>query len=276
MSASGGAAAAEPVCPRHPDRVSYVTCQRCGRPTCPQCQVPAPVGVLCVDCEREARQQVRPVVNRLGFTSAFGTPVITYAIIALNVLAYLYGTQILGAGGLQTLIDGSGLWAVKWGLVPEPSLYTEFALGGGDEWYRWISSGFLHFGILHIGMNMLVLWQFGTQLEPILGRARFIGLYVASLLAGSLGVQVLANSGVHGGASGAIFGLFAAYGVVLWKLKLDYRSIVTTGGLWLVLGFIVPGLSWQAHLGGALGGALCMLAMLHWVDRKGLRRSHSR
>ncbi|WP_084074535.1 rhomboid family intramembrane serine protease [Demequina sp. NBRC 110052] len=259
MTASGGAAAVEPVCPRHPDRVSYVTCQRCGRPTCPQCQVPAPVGVLCVDCEREARQQVRPVVNRLGFTSAFGTPVITYAIIALNVLAFAAGY----------LVIGREVWIIDWGLWPA----IGDALGGvGTEWYRWISSGFLHFSVWHIGMNMLVLWQFGTQLEPILGRLRFLALYAVSLVGGSLSVVLLANGGVHGGASGAIFGLFAAYAVVLWKLKLDYRSVLTTAGLWLVLGFVIPGISWEAHLGGAVGGALCMLAMLHWVDRKGLRR----
>ncbi len=253
----------EPVCPRHPDRVSYVSCQRCGRPACPECQTPAPVGVICVDCAREAQRQSRSVVNRLGFTSAFGKPYVTYTIIALNVAAYLYGTQILGTGGLQTLIYGSNEWGVAWGLIP--------ALGGelgglGEEWYRWISSGFLHFGLLHIGMNMLVLFQFGTQLEPIMGRARFAALYVISLLGGSLAVELLASSGVHGGASGAIFGLFAAYAVVLYKLKLNYQSVVTTGGLWLVLGFIVPGLSWQAHLGGAIAGAVTMLAMLHWVS----------
>ena len=251
---------AAPTCPRHPDRVSYVRCQRCGRPTCPECQRPAAVGVQCVDCVREARASARPVVNRLRFTSAFGTPYVTYGIVIANVAAYLYGTMLLG----------EARWIYDWGLFPDPTGYEYFMLlGGGDEWYRWITSGFLHFGLFHIGMNMLVLWQFGTQLEPILGRMRFAALYLASLVGGSASVMLLANSNVHGGASGAIFGLIAAYAVVLFKLKLDYRSLVTTAGLWLVLGFI-PGLgiSWQGHLGGAAAGALTMLAMLRWVERR--------
>ncbi|MDN4472407.1 rhomboid family intramembrane serine protease [Demequina zhanjiangensis] len=253
MTASGGGTAMEPVCPRHPDRVSYVSCQRCGRPTCPDCQTPAPVGIICVDCAREAQKQSRSVVNRLGFTSAFGRPVVTLTLIGLNVAAYLYGYLVLGQNA----------WALEWGMIP--ALNGELG-GAGEEWYRWITSGFLHFGIFHIGMNMLVLFQFGSQLEPILGRMRFLALYVLSLLGGSLGVDLLARGGIHGGASGAIFGLFAAYAVVLYKLKLNYQSVVTTGGLWLVLGFIVPGLSWQAHLGGAVAGAAVMLGMLHWVN----------
>ncbi|WP_296666839.1 rhomboid family intramembrane serine protease [Demequina sp.] len=191
-----------------------------------------------------------------------GTPYVTYGLIAANVLAFLYGTYVLG----------TGVWRVEWSLIPNPTVFADFALGGGDEWYRWITSGFLHFGLPHLAMNMFVLWQFGSQLEPILGRARFIGLYLASLLGGSASVMLLANSGIHGGASGAIFGLIAAFAVVLIKLRLDYRSLVTTAGLWLVLGFVIPGISWQGHLGGAVAGALAMLAMLRWVDRRPAQR----
>lgn len=217
------------------------------------------MGVQCVDCVREAKASARPVVNRLGFTSAFGTPYVTYGLIIANVAAFVYG-----------LATGENRWIYGWGLFPDPSQYEYFLLvGGGDEWYRWISSGFLHFSPLHIGMNMLVLFQFGTQLEPIMGRLRFAGLYLAATLGGSASVMLLANGGVHGGASGAIFGLIAAYAVVLFKLKLDYRSLVTTAGLWLALG-LLPGLhiSWQGHLGGAAAGALTMLAMLRWVERR--------
>ncbi|WP_062305361.1 rhomboid family intramembrane serine protease [Demequina subtropica] len=258
MTSDPGAAA--PTCPRHPDRVSYVRCQRCGRPACPECQRPASVGIQCVDCVREAASQRRPIVNRLGFTSAYGTPYVTYGLIALNVLAYVYGTVAMGTATWQ---DAWGLWT---GLSPaELAMYSNV----GDEWYRWISSGFVHFGLLHLGMNMLVLFQFGTQLEPILGRVRFAALYLASLLGGSLVATLIAPSvALHGGASGAIFGLIAAYAVVLSKLRLDYRSLLTTAGLWLVLGFVIPNISWQGHLGGAVAGALTMLAMLHWVERR--------
>ncbi|MFP5359094.1 MAG: rhomboid family intramembrane serine protease [Actinomycetes bacterium] len=251
---------APPVCARHPERVSYVRCQRCGRPACPECQRPAAVGIQCVDCVREAQSAARPLRNRLGFTSAMGTPYVTYGLIAANVLAFLFGTFVLGTEAWQ---DAWGLWT---GVGPvEVAMYSNV----GTEWYRWISAGFVHFGLLHLGMNMLVLFQFGTQLEPILGRARFLLLYVASLLGGSLVATLISPSiALHGGASGAIFGLIAAFAVVLFKLKLDYRSLLTTAGLWLVVGFVVPGISWQGHLGGALAGAATMLAMLRWVDRR--------
>ncbi|MDN4476110.1 rhomboid family intramembrane serine protease [Demequina sp. SYSU T00192] len=253
MTQDPGAAA--PTCPRHPDRVSYVRCQRCGRPACPECQRPAAVGIQCVDCVREARANVRPTVNRLGFTSAHGTPYVTVSLVIANVAAFVYGYMVLG----------KQLWWARWALLPAAGEATG---GIGDEWYRWISSGFVHFSIWHIAMNMLVLWQFGSQLEPILGRLRFGLLYGASLVGSSAAVELLADGGAHGGASGAIFGIIAAYAVVLLKLRLDYRALVTTAGLWLVLGFVIPGISWQGHLGGAVVGALTMLAMLRWVDRR--------
>lgn len=181
----------------------------------------------------------------------------TYALIALNAAAYLYGTYVLG----------TGTWRQQWALIPDPSQYIDFVGGGGDEWYRWVTSGFLHFGLLHLGMNMFVLWQFGSQLESALGRVRFAVLYAISLVGGSAGVLLLASSGVHGGASGAIFGLIAAYAVVLKRLRLPFQQVAFTAGLWLVLGFVIPGISWQGHLGGLVAGALTMLAMFRRVDR---------
>lgn len=252
MSEPAGAA---PTCPRHPDRVSYVRCQRCGRPVCPECQRPAPVGIQCVDCVAEAARARGPVRSRLGFVPQAGPTYVTYALIGLNVAAYLYGLAI-----------GEARWAVDWGLWPGLS---DGLFGLGTEWQRWLTSGFLHFSWWHIGMNTFVLWQFGTQLEPALGRLRFVGLYLASLLGSSLAVVLLGEPGsVHGGASGAIFGIFAAYAIVLRRLGLQWQQVATTAGLWLALGFVVPGLSWQGHLGGAVTGALVMLAMFRGVDRR--------
>ncbi len=252
-------ASAAPVCPRHPGTVAYVRCQRCGRPTCPACQVPAPVGVLCVDCVREANRQARPVRTRLGFTPALGTPRVTYALIALNVVVYFLAPAVLGDQWQSIL----GLW---------PDWSADFVprfIGSGDEWYRWITSGFIHFGILHLGMNMFVLWQFGTQMEPALGRWRFAMLYAGSLLGSSAVVLLVGNyPSLHGGASGAIFGLIAAYVIVLRRLRLDWRQTATFAGGWLVLGFFVGGISWEGHLGGAIAGALVMVAMLRGVDRR--------
>jgi membrane associated rhomboid family serine protease len=208
---------------------------------------------------REAAEQRGPLVNRLGFVSAQGTPVVTYALIAANVIAYLYGTFVLGT------FD----WRVSWGLFPDGvEGYPDF----GHEWTRWFTSAFLHFGLLHIAMNMYVLWQFGGQLESILGRVRFALLYLVSMLGGSAVIMLLGTGGVHGGASGAIFGLIAALAVVLLKLKLPAQALIASAGIWLVLGFFV-GVSWQGHLGGAVAGTIAMLAMLRGVERRQQRRN---
>ncbi|MGC4175329.1 rhomboid family intramembrane serine protease [Demequina sp.] len=213
-----------------------------------------------MDCVREAADRRGPVVNRLGFVSAQGTPVVTYALIAANIAAYLYGSFVLG----------TNTWIVQWGLWPDGADgYPDF----GQDWYRWVTSAFLHFGILHIALNMFVLWQFGTQLEPILGRARFIALYAVSMLGSSAAIMLLGNGSVHGGASGAIFGLIAGFAVILLKLKLPAQSLIASAGIWLAAGFFIGGISWQGHLGGAVAGALVMLAMLRGVERRQQRRN---
>ena len=254
------ASTAPPVCPRHPDRVSYVRCQRCGRPVCPECQRPAPVGIQCVDCVNEEAARRGPLLNRLGFVTAGGKPVLTYALILANVAAYAYGYLWLGYAK----------WVTTWGLWPDGvEGFPDF----GQDWYRWISSGFLHFGIFHLLMNMFVLWQFGTQLEPALGRLRFGIVYAVSLLGSSAAIMLLGNGSVHGGASGAIFGLIAAFAVVLLKLKMPAQSLIASAGIWLVLGFFIGNVSWQGHLGGVVAGAVTMLAMLNGVEKRQRRRN---
>lgn len=260
---AGAASGQAPTCPRHPDRVSYVRCQRCERPTCPECQRPAAVGVLCVDCMREAQRRQRPVKSRLGFKAAAGPPVVTYTLIALNVVIFLVAPMLLGSNWAYEL----ALWPVS-----DPAQIANPEAGG--EWWRWVTSGFVHFGLIHVGLNMFVLFQFGSMLEPALGRARFVVLYAGSLLGGSAMVMLLGELGPpHGGASGAIFGLLAAYALVLRKLRLPYQSLAVIAGIWLVAGLFIPGLSWQGHLGGALAGAVIMLTMLQGVERRGRRVS---
>jgi membrane associated rhomboid family serine protease len=227
---------------------------------CPECQRPAPVGIQCVDCVREAAEQRGPLLNRLGFVSAQGTPWVTYGLTIANVAAYLYGHLILG----------TTQWILNWGLFPAGlDGYPDF----GQDWYRWISSAFLHFGLLHIGLNMFVLWQFGTQLEPALGRLRFAAVYVVSMLGSSAAIMLLGSGSVHGGASGAIFGLIAAFAVVLLKLKMPAQGLIASAGIWLAAGFFIGGISWQGHLGGAIAGALTMLAMLRGVERRQAKRN---
>lgn len=230
---------APPVCPRHPDRVSYVRCQRCNRPTCPQCQVAAPVGVLCVDCVREAEKSAGGARARAVAHSGRATNVL----IGMNVAFYLYGT-----------LTGMGAWQATFGLAP--------ALGAAEPW-RWVTSAFVHAGLLHIGLNMLMLYQFGRQLEAVLGWKRFVTLYGVSIIGGSAGIMLLAPSNsLHLGASGAIFGLFAAYGVLLYSRRLPWQSLAATAGIWLVAGFIIPGISWEGHVGGAIMGAATMAVIL--------------
>lgn len=245
---------APPVCPRHPDRVSYVRCQRCEQPVCPQCQVPAPVGVLCVDCVRAANQAARGARTGLGFPRALGRPYVTITIIAANVAFYVYG---MGVGLAQ--------WQRTYGLFPPLS---------EQEPWRWVTSGFVHGSLWHIGMNMFVLYQFGSQLERVMGRLRYGLLYGISLLGGSAAIQLLAAPvSLHVGASGAIFGLFGAYGLLLYKLKLPWQSMATTAGLWLALGFFLPSISWEGHIGGLVLGTLTMLVMMRLVSPSPHRRA---
>lgn len=249
-----------PTCPRHPDRVSYVRCQRCERPACPECQRPAAVGVLCVDCLKQAQAQARPVRSRLGFTMSAGPPIATYVLMAINIGLFVVGPMLLG-GGWQGYL---GLWP---GYSPE--LAAQY-IDVGNEWYRWVTSGFVQFSWMHLLFNMLALWQLGQVLEPALGRARFLVLYFGSLLGSSAGVMLLADSGVHGGASGAIFGLIAAYGVILKRMNLPITQVVVIAAIFIgapLLGFM-SGVSWEGHLGGAVVGLIIMVLMFRGVDKR--------
>lgn len=231
-----------PVCPRHPDRISYVRCQRCGRPVCPECQRPAAVGVQCVDCVAEAARTPRTPRSALGAPLRSGRPTVTIGIVALSVASYL----------AQRVLPG---WTSRWIFAPNV---------GEVEPFRFLSTAFLHStaGFTHILFNMVALWMVGPYLETTLGRLRYGLLYALSAVGGSVGVLLLATPGtlswVQGvvGASGAVFGLFGAVLVVLRRLGGDARNIVVVIVLNGVIGFVVPGIAWQAHLGGLVVGAL--------------------
>lgn len=243
---AGGA----PVCPRHPDRVSYVSCQRCRRPVCPECQRPAAVGVHCVDCVREAAASVRPRVTVFGAKVVPGArPVVTIALIAICVAVFV--------------LDMLGF-----------DMYQRFAYSpaaGRDEPYRMLTAAFLHAGILHIALNMLALWFTGPFLEQALGRARFLALYLVSALGGSVAVLLWTpledwTRGVVG-ASGAVFGLFGAVAVVMMRLKTRNTSILGVIAINLVITFTVPNISWQGHLGGLVTGA-AIAAIYAYLPKK--------
>jgi membrane associated rhomboid family serine protease len=243
-----------PVCPRHPDRESYVRCQRCGRPTCPECQRPAAVGIQCVDCVREGAKTVRQARTVFGGSATDGRPVVTMTLIGICVAVFL----------LQQLVPGlTGRIAFA-------------ANVGQSEPWRFITSGFAHGGLLHIAFNMYALWIMGQYLEPMLGRARFAAVYLLSALGGSVVYLMFASypspaelavgqcgSWCQGavGASGAVFGLFGAFLVLQRRLGRSAAGMYVIIVLNAVIGFVVPNIAWQAHLGGLLTGAVCALVV---------------
>lgn len=243
---------AEPVCPRHPDRVSYVRCQRCERPTCPDCQRAAAVGIQCVDCVREQAATIPTARTTFGGRYTGGQPIVTQVLIAACVLAYL----------LQS-VGGMG-FTQRFAFAP--------VVAESEPW-RFVTSAFLHqTGFLpHILFNMFALYQLGPMLEQRFGRSRFLALYLLSAIGGSVAYLLLADPSDPGswrsavvGASGAVFGLFGALFVVNRRLGLESRGLIGVIAVNAVIGF-VPGLNiaWQAHLGGLITGALVAAVLVY-------------
>ena len=251
------------VCYRHPDRPSFVLCNRCGRTVCPDCFVQAPVGVHCRECikaNRPAQGQNTAVRLWRRFTSS-DNPV-TLAIIAITAVVSLL--QMI-PGIVGNTITGLLLFAPVY-VMPET--------GAPLEPWRMLTSALVHGGIIHLALNMYTLFIFGKGLEPSLGKWRFLALYLISAIGGAVAVTWLAapTSAVVG-ASGAIFGLFGAFFVIQRRMGGDIRGLLILIGLNLVIGFI-PGfnISWQGHLGGLVAGGLVGLVL--WSTRK--EKDHSR
>lgn len=226
-------------CYRHPDREAYVRCQRCERLICPDCQVEAAVGFLCVE---DAGAQARPTrIRRSVFN---GRPVLTQLLVAINVV--IYALQVLSGGALTVY-----LYYTPYMTLVEP--------------WRMLTSGFVHSdhlftdpsSILHIALNMYTLYLFGQVLEPMLGRLRFLALYLLSILGGSVAVLWFSEptSSVLG-ASGGVFGLMGAYFVVMRTLGGNSSTIIGVIAFNLIFTFLNPGVSWQAHIGGLILGGL--------------------
>lgn len=231
-------------CYRHPDRQSYILCQRCGRTICPNCQTQAAVGVHCPECLKEARgsaPRTKPAI--LTAVRSTNTPLVTWAIIALCVVIYIL--QILPNSTVtQTL------------LYYPPFTYAE-------PW-RMITALFVHSqnSPFHILFNMYSLFVFGPILERQLGRLRFLALYLISGFGGSVAVLLISPQTAVVGASGAIFGLLGAYFVIQRRLGGNNVQLVIVIGLNLVIGFVIPGIAWVAHVGGLIAGAAVALVYL--------------
>ncbi|WP_052314032.1 rhomboid family intramembrane serine protease [Nocardia thailandica] len=241
-----------PTCVRHPDRPTGLACTRCGRPACPDCLRPAAVGQHCVDCVRRDRADVRPVRTVAGARAGAGVPVVTYGLIAVNVLVYLITAA--QAGSVMDNYRGSALFR-SWVLVPR--------IVADGEWFRLIGSGFLHYGVIHLLLNMFALYLTGVFLERVLGVARFACVYGISLLGGSAAVMLLgAPTTATAGASGAVFGLFGAVAVALFRLRQNPTQMLVLIGINVIMTFSISGISLWGHLGGLATGTLCALALL--------------
>jgi membrane associated rhomboid family serine protease len=242
-----------PTCFRHPGRETYVSCVRCGRHACPDCLRSAAVGQQCVECVREGNRGTRSASAVFGGRAVSGA-VVTWALVGLNVVLYIaelvhpslgYDLGMIGVGRFS---NGGPLQGVAEG-----------------QWYRLITSAFLPppgggLGPLDIIFNMWALVLVGPALERLLGHVRYLTVYLVSALGGSVALYLFVPYELALGASGAIFGLFAAWFVVARRLRLDSRWIVTVVVLNLVIGFVVPNIAWQDHLGGLVAGGLLTAA----------------
>jgi membrane associated rhomboid family serine protease len=201
------------------------------------------VGMRCPEC---ARQTTKVRVGQGAFSSAAGKMPATIALIAINVVVFV----IELAGGGTSSFSGGG------------SIIHDLGLRGPDvangDWWRVITGGFLHAGLLHLLLNMYVLYIAGSILEPGIGTPRFLGIYFISLIAGSLGALIIDPNSLTVGASGAIFGLMAA--VVVIARARGVEQLASQFGLFIVLNlvltFSISGISVGGHIGGLIGGAV--------------------
>jgi membrane associated rhomboid family serine protease len=238
-----------PYCYRHPDRETFVSCSECGRPICAECMTPAPVGQRCPEHSGKPQGARRVSAGmRRGAFERTGA-LVTKTLVGLNVLIYLI-----------TCVQGNGLNSPGGSLFDKWFLYGPFVANG--DWWRLITSAFLHASLLHIGFNMYFLWFVGAPVEAALGRGRFLLVYMISGLAGSAGALVLTPDKPTVGASGALFGILGA------ALVLERQRNYVLGGsalalivINLILSFALANISIGGHIGGLIGGVLCTLVL---------------
>ena len=241
------------VCYRHPSRETGVSCSSCGRPICPDCMTPTSVGMRCPECARD-----RTKVKTIRSTGPSG-PIVTQVLIAINVIVFVIetaaGAPLGGGGGGSVYLHG-----LLYGPV----------ISQNHEYYRLLTSGFLHDGLLHILFNMVFLYFIGIILEPAIGHVNFAVVYFVSLLAGSFGALLFQPNAFTVGASTACFGALGALIVVAYYRRI---SIWQSGlGLTLLINVVfslsVNGISIGGHLGGLVGGAICGWLIVQLGERR--------
>ncbi|MEU5780259.1 rhomboid family intramembrane serine protease [Micromonospora lupini] len=261
-----------PVCYRHPGRETYVRCTRCDRPICPECMREASVGHQCPECVNEGRRTVRPARTAFGGGTAGRHGYVTKGIIALNVLVMLLsiasdrgGDAAVGGSGFGGLMGG-GTPLTNWGSVLGLAVFPDGTLGGIAEgqWYRLVTAMFLHYGVIHLLLNMWALWVLGRSLEANLGPLRFGALYLIAGLGGNVAAYLFsAQNSATAGASTAVFGLFAALIIIERKLGRDISQVIPILVINLVFTLTVPGISIPGHLGGLVVGAAMSLVLAY-------------
>ena len=246
--------AADPaVCYRHRDREAHIRCVRCERRICPDCMIPASVGFQCPECVKEGNKSIRTPRTAFGGRVSDDPGWMSKLLIGLTVLAYV----------AQQAIGGFTARFIDVGLAFDPTQGGVIGVADG-QYYRLLTSAFLHGSVIHIALNMYALYLFGPPLEAALGRARFAALYLISAVGGSaLSYAYAAPNQSSLGASGAVFGLLGAFLVVSRRLRRDTTSVLTLLAVNFVLGFLLPNIDWRAHLGGLVTGVLCAVALAY-------------
>ncbi len=242
-------------CYRHPSRQTGVSCSSCGRPICPDCMTPTPVGMRCPECARD-RTKVKTV--RSGGLAG-STPTATQVLIAINVLVFLAETA-----------TGSSLGGGVGGTVYLKGVLFGPFIADNHQYYRLLTAGFLHDGLLHILFNMVFLWFMGQMLEPAIGRLNFVVVYFVSLFAGSFGALLFEPNAGTVGASGACFGILGALivvaryrGISIWQSGLGVTLLIN-----IVFSLSIAGISIGGHLGGVVGGAICGWLIVELGERR--------
>lgn len=231
-------------CYRHPDRPTWVLCQRCGNPLCPACQNQAAVGVQCDDCiqrERSWQKQVHGDVRQAQGRSRRPSRV-------QQLVRRPQGVT------LSIIVVTAAISLIAMIVTPVTNLLAFQGEVAIFEPWRLVTAALLHGGIMHLALNMLALWMLGPALEQAMGKLPFIATYIVTALAGSVAVPLLGSNSWVVGASGAIFGLFGVYiGLQRVVGKVD-MSLLVIVGINLAYGFFVEGVAWQAHVGGLIAG----------------------
>jgi len=257
-----------PVCYRHPGRETYIRCTRCDRPICPDCMHAASVGHQCPECVAEGRRTQRQARTAFGAVRGAGASgYATITLIAVNVLMLVL-SAVSSPHPARALFGGPGLGGILGtdtplmdklaviGAAPQPD-GNVVPVGIADgEYYRLFTAMFMHYGIIHLLLNMWALWILGRSLEGLFGPARFLAIYLVCGLGGNVLAYVVQPDALSAGASTAIFGLFAVLFVALRRLRLSVAGVVPVILVNLVITFSVSDISWAGHIGGLVTGAI--------------------